>query len=67
MDLPASHITWPWTNFRSVRKVPKEVHEHLQENNEEGTQYAVVLGLSKCTIGKLANEADALGGNRLPL
>ena len=67
MDLPASHITWTWTNFRSLRNVSKEVHDRLQENNKEGNQYVVVLGLSKYAIGKLADEADALGRNRLPL
>lgn len=46
MGLPASHITWPWTNFRSLRNVSKKFMNVFRETTGKETSIVVVLSLS---------------------
>ncbi|RWQ92881.1 hypothetical protein C8Q69DRAFT_500729 [Paecilomyces variotii] len=59
--LPANHATIQFSTFKRVKDALESIHKSLQDNDLEGNQYLVVLGLSDHALNKLKHEDHPLG------
>ncbi|KAJ9401514.1 hypothetical protein DTO282F9_1711 [Paecilomyces variotii] len=59
--LPANHATIQFSTFKRVKDALESIYKSLQDNDLEGNQYLVVLGLSDHALNKLKHEDNPLG------
>ncbi|KAJ9195743.1 hypothetical protein DTO164E3_6578 [Paecilomyces variotii] len=59
--LPANHATIQFSTFKRVKDALESIYKSLQDNDLEGNQYLVVLGLSDHALNKLKHEDHPLG------
>ena len=54
--LPNDCPTYTWASFRHLESMANEVYQQLNDKQESGNQYLVVLGLTKDVITTLLND-----------
>ncbi|CAL5867975.1 uncharacterized protein PFLUO_LOCUS2198 [Penicillium psychrofluorescens] len=60
-DLPTGYAVRTFSRFKRLKAEAEEILQRLHENEDDGNQWLVVLGLSASSIDKLDNDHGCLG------
>ena len=60
-EVPRDYILKTFTNLKSLKKTAKEVLKKLEENNNQGNQWIVVVGLTQPARNCLSGDGPRLG------